>query len=352
MVSWAVSGPSASSAILRILIRSTGYSLEEIAHVAGLSPDRLSGASISYGDGLRVWEGVAELVGDPVLGHSVGCGLRLHHVGVFGPLVAHAEDVRQGLLATCRALSLALPEGGLTTSETEDSLTIRYVRPDFPVRVRHGVESLFATLVSLAREASGQRVSPERVSFTSAPPPDRAVFDDYYDAAVEFEAAVDELFFRGPLLAHRMIGDEPALLRVLEERATEVLAASGVEERAIRACRELFDAGREVTLEAAARQLGASARTLQRKLSGGGPLVPAGAGRGRPGHRRGAAAGGPRERGRDRRARRVHEPVGVRARVHPLDRPHPLALASGAVRRRRPDSGPRMRYRRRVTLAR
>ena len=270
VVSWAVSGPSASSAILRILIRSTGYSLEEIAHVAGLSPDRLSGASISYGDGLRVWEGVAELVGDPVLGHSVGCGLRLHHVGVFGPLVAHAEDVRQGLLATCRALSLALPEGGLTTSETVDSLTIRYVRPDFPMRVRHGVESLFATLVSLAREASGQRVSPERVSLTSAPPPDRAVFDDYYDAAVEFEAAVDELFFRGPLLAHRMIGDEPALLRVLEERATEVLAASGVEGRAIRACRELFDAGREVTVEAAARQLGASARTLQRKLSGEG----------------------------------------------------------------------------------
>lgn len=258
---------SASSAILRILIRATGYSLEEIVRAAGIAPERLTGGAVSYPDGMRVWQTLAELSGDPILGHTIGTGLRLHHVGVFGPLVAHAENVRAGLLATCRAFAVALPEGCLTTDQRDGAVRVRYARPQSPVWVRHGVESLFATLVSLLREASGTDVGPAEVSLSFPAPAHRAVFDHFYGTRVHFGAERDELCFEGPLLGHPMIGNEPALLRVLEERATEVLSAGGIEERAVRACREALDEGEPATLESAARRLGVSARSLQRKLA-------------------------------------------------------------------------------------
>lgn len=261
------SAPSASSAILRILIRSTGFSVEEIARAAGLSMDSLAGGAVSYGDGMRVWQAIAELAEDPILGHHIGAGLRLHHVGVFGPLVAHSEHVRAGLLATCRAFAVALPEGCLTVDDAPDELVIRYARPSHPVRVRHGVESLFATLVSLAREGSGRDVSPERVELTSPPPPDPRVFEAFYRVPVRFGTAVDRLVFRGEQLDFPMIGDEPALLRVIEERAAEVLSPGDLRERAVQVCRRLFEAQREPTLALAAKDLGLSARTLQRKLA-------------------------------------------------------------------------------------
>ena len=70
-----------------------------------------------------------------------------------------------------------------------------------------------------------------------------------------------------PAVDFPMIGDEPALLRVIEERAAEVLSPGDLRERAVQVCRRLFEAQREPTLALAAKDLGLSARTLQRKLA-------------------------------------------------------------------------------------
>lgn len=250
-------------------MRAAGLTLEDACREARVPLDAVQGSEVSYADGLRLWEAVATLTDDPVIGHSLGARMKLHQVSLFGPILAHATDLRAGLGALCQTLAMALPRGTVTWRESDAGLEVDYARPDARRRSRHGVEMIFATVVAIAREATGAHFAVAAVELDAPPPPDRGAFDRFYGARVRFDADRDRLVFPSSELALPMLGSEPELARLVADRAPSLLAAHGFEERAVRACREATEAG-SPTLAETAKRLGTSERSLQRRLSGEG----------------------------------------------------------------------------------
>jgi AraC-like DNA-binding protein len=132
-------------------------------------------------------------------------------------------------------------------------------------------EMMVAAGVQFAREASGQRIRPRRVSFSHAAPRDSSEHEAFFDCEIRFEADYDGLEFDRDTLAIPLPAADPGLSYFLVEHLRAIARdpppprAATLEGRVRQAIHVRL--GHETpTMDAVAQELGMSTRTLRRRL--------------------------------------------------------------------------------------
>jgi AraC-like DNA-binding protein len=128
----------------------------------------------------------------------------------------------------------------------------------------------FASIIHLARRATGEQITPTRVWFQHAEPNDLARYKAFFGPGLRFGQAHDELAFDVADRARPLKSADPALREMIEAHARLLLERLPPEQattaqRTRVALSEMLRGGAP-TLRSVAEKLGMPARTLQRRL--------------------------------------------------------------------------------------
>jgi AraC-like DNA-binding protein len=256
-----------ASTILASIVLNAGVTADELARASGVSRDAIvSPTFVSYDDGMKLWDAAERLTGDPLVGLTAGARITLDQLGTLGTVFMHSVDVRDALDRLARLLPLVIRPVSVSFDDGADAGTLRYVSPS---TARHGVDSMFAAILTVLRQCTRAPLAPARVALQSSPPPSIAPYIAHFGVAPAFGAASSELAFASAQLSWPMTGAEPALAALLERHAPDLLGKSApppFEARLRDAIVHAAERG-DASIEVVARRLGTSARSLQRRLS-------------------------------------------------------------------------------------
>ena len=137
-----------------------------------------------------------------------------------------------------------------------------------PAAPRAATELLFALALARGRQLTGQAWPLHRVAFRAEPPRDVRGHEEFFGVPVHFGQAVDELVFDASFLDAPCLTRDEALAAFFDRHAlasiAQLPATATFAHEVRRAIAEAL--GTDPGLEATARRLRTSARTLQRRL--------------------------------------------------------------------------------------
>lgn len=251
-----------------------GMSPDEVARALEFDPAILADphARVSYALFLRAWEELPVRCDEPAFG--------LHAAELVGALPSNVVDyvcaqvptLRESVARLLRYQRLYLDEVELELAEAEEARVTMRLRAT-SCAPRHFSEYLMATWLLRARAMVGQEFAPRRVMFQHAPPADVEPLRRMFAAPLSFREAVNGLAIRTELLAAPVRGADPSLGVLLERHASELLAKLPARDDVVHRVKgHLMRAlpGDVPAIEATAKALGSSARTLQRALQAAG----------------------------------------------------------------------------------
>ena len=224
---------------------------------------------LSYEEGMRLWEAAERLTADPTVGHRAGAQQHINELGALGAMFAHASSVRTAFEAIARTYEALVPGSRIELCPQPAWTELRYSRPPSATRSRHGVESLAAALVTMARHCTRQSFPLVRVAFDNPPPVEVEPYTRFYGVEPEWDADHVSLELREETLALRLTSADIALHRLLLDRIEELMPpARSVSPRMVRIHRAILTAVHlgDPSLAGVARELGVGRRTLQRQL--------------------------------------------------------------------------------------
>jgi AraC-like DNA-binding protein len=253
-------------------IRSAGWSDERIGRTLGLRRDQLRlERRIPLDKYFALIDLVAEVVGDPCFGLHFGAAHAFETAGVFNYIVQNSPNVGAAIANSVRYLRLIVDaaELSLEVGGSQACLVYRMTDPRI-LPSRH-----FTELV-IAYGLKGMRVivrddawTPLEIRFRHAPPGDRSPYERLFGPTILFKQNDDALVFDRRLLSQPIHTADLQLLRILETHAQEILAELPPADDLVNRL-EQFVVGAlpdaSAGLSAAARALGMSTRTLQRRL--------------------------------------------------------------------------------------
>jgi AraC-like DNA-binding protein len=268
--------PSSSVVIVRALAAAVGAcGVDPAGYLTGLGVTAAALEDVEARLPVRVianaWERAAELAGDPAFG--------LHLVERTQP---GSFDLLEYATRSCATYGAALRHLGRYYRLLEDAAEIavetegdvatvvhRVVDPRWRAP-RHGTEALLATLVKSGRRAIGSDFGLREVFFRHEAPADVTEHRRVFRAPLRFGASVSGFAFdRRWLDAPQREADE-ALRKILDRQADALLGrlptVDELQARARRAVVQLLPAS-EPTLDAVARSMAMSSRSLQRGLA-------------------------------------------------------------------------------------
>jgi AraC-like DNA-binding protein len=217
----------------------------------------------------RLWRVAAGHVADPAFGLRIGAETSVREWGLVGYAVAYSNTLGSALNRFAH-YSRVVSDALVIRIDTERDAT--WVRLDVQPALRAfrpAVDTRLAALLSACREMTGAPVTPLLVQLSYREPADVKEYERFFAAPLEFGALASSFLLRSEDLARRLAMADKTLAGYLETLADQKLASVGAErtlsERVRRALwAELSE--RTPNLEAVARALGMSARTLQRQL--------------------------------------------------------------------------------------
>jgi AraC-like DNA-binding protein len=218
----------------------------------------------------RVWTCAAERTGDCDLGLHVAQTVRPDSFGLLSYLGTASATWGEGLARVLRYFRL-LSDGSCYHLEVEGGVATVTATQDTPIDapVRHRVEFTVAVLHCYARSVLEGDWALLDVCFEHAAPIDASEHRRVFGQVPRFDAPHSGLAFADDLLGRPLHTRNPALVGLLDHLAVRMLAELPRDTTITGALRELcirhgFE--HELTLEAAARRLHLSPRTLQRRL--------------------------------------------------------------------------------------
>jgi AraC-like DNA-binding protein len=268
-----------AATILRVLIEALeemGIDWRVVLIGCEINPEQLEDpdARVSQESFEQIWITLQELTGDPCIGLHAGERVHTHAVNLFGYLMMSSATLGAGVRRVARYQQVLAGVPWIEMDEDTTSARFRIgaaARSD-DVRAMHA-EYMAALLPRMMGWVSDGEVVPEGVSFRHDA---RGPLDDYTRVLrcdVEFGARHSELVFSAATLARPSQHAEESLARLHEDFAERLLARRDEEDdvtyRVRRLLAECLESG-EADLRFVARQLGMSARSLQRQLAGEG----------------------------------------------------------------------------------
>jgi hypothetical protein len=246
-----------------------GVDVQAVLGQIGLGPDALEDVDLRMPESLlfRAWEIVVPQVGDPAFGLRVAEESELGAYDVLDYSLYYSRSVREGLDRFTRFRRIL-----------NDSLAVDLAIVDGEARLRRTVPStppedqdlVFAGLLLRLRQMSGVDLSPREVRFEHPAPADLAPWLELFRCRVSFGTAVSVLVLSARDLDLPARTSAPALVRVLERHARDLLARlpSGAtfSDRVRHSVARSLSGG-PPSLRATAKALHASPRTVQRRLA-------------------------------------------------------------------------------------
>jgi AraC-like DNA-binding protein len=225
---------------------------------------------IPSADMMLLFELAARMTKDTAFGLHVGERFDQRSYGIVGHSVITSATLGEGLRCLVRYLPIWTNVGEFKL-EIENSVAHfqwRYANWSLP-EPRHDCETSMATVVQFNR-LSGVDWKPREVWFQHRKPKDVSEHARIFRAPVRFGMPVNALLLDSRLLDVPLKGADPVTHQVIAEAADHLLAADAGEASLSQAVlsfiRQRLSSG-DFGLEHAARQLGMSRRSLQRKLS-------------------------------------------------------------------------------------
>lgn len=258
-----------ASTVLASILLNAGVSVEELARASGVSVHAIVGATfVSYDDGLRLWDAVAKLTGDPAVGLRAGARTTLDQFSVLGTMFVHSRDLRDALERLVRFLPLVIRPARVELRADERGEVFCYQSPS---TARHGVDAMLASVVKLARECTEREIVPLTVSFQSDVPCDVAPYESYFGVRPTWRQPTSELLLGRDDLSAPMRGADAALTALLEQHASALFDHGAPDQSPFEARLQLAIlaciADGDASIGTVARKLGTSVRSLQRRLS-------------------------------------------------------------------------------------
>lgn len=219
-----------------------------------------------------LWQAIGETSGDPGIGLKFGAEPRLERFHPAAIAAVCSRSFRDALQRMARYKQLTCPEE-IRVHTGSDEASVEFVfheaeeiEPDVLV------DNCLAWIWSIARRGTDGAVKPLRVELTRAAE-HRALLETHYGCRVKFKAGRNALIFRSGDLDHPFVTHNAELLALtgsqLETELQERNAGANLGEQVKHALRRSL-AGKRPTLPHVARELGLSARTLQRRLTDAG----------------------------------------------------------------------------------
>ncbi len=265
------SGFTAAAMVLRPLLacaRRRGVNGNAVLHQLGLRPEVLDDADYRIPEALlfRAWDIVGAQVGDPAFGLRVAEESGLGAYDVLDFALYYSDSVREGLDRLVRFHRI-----------NNDSLAMDVVVHHGEARVRRVYSStppedqdlVFAAIYLRIRQMSGVEIRPREVRFQHAAPANPSPWRELFHCPVRFGQPVSVLILAERDLDLPAKAAKPALVKVLERHARDLLArlppGTAFADRIRHSIARTLSGG-PPSLRATAKALHASPRTVQRRL--------------------------------------------------------------------------------------
>lgn len=217
-----------------------------------------------------LWARAYELSRDPVLSLHAAEACPIGAYKVIDYMGANAATVGEAFRFSSRYFPLVNTAVRLPIDESGDPVTFDVEDESGPAGVtRPYAEYCLAAFVLHVRGTTGVPFPVRRVTFVHPAPADTSEHERVFGCPVAFGAAHNRLELDRAVWETPTTGAQPGVLQVLAEHAELLLRnlprGPGLVERTRRAIGERLRGG-DPSLDAVARELGTSGRTLQRRL--------------------------------------------------------------------------------------
>jgi AraC-like DNA-binding protein len=243
-----------------------------LLHDVGLSRQTLEDpdARLPGSQAAELWVAAYRLSADPVLSLHAAEACPLGAYKVIDYMASSARTVGEAFRYSARYFKLINTAVRLPIDESADPVTFDVIDETSAVGVsRQYAEYCFAVFLLHVRAATGVSFPLRSVSFTHLAPKDVSEHARVFGCPVRFEAEHTRMCFDRETWETPTKGAHPGVLAVLAEHAEHLLEklprGPDLVERTRRAIGERLRGG-DSSLEAVARELGQSARSLQRHL--------------------------------------------------------------------------------------
>jgi AraC-like DNA-binding protein len=213
----------------------------------------------------------AEATGDDHFGLRFGATRALDSSTVLGYILRNSPSIGAAIRNAARYVRVHVDgvQISLMSSGPEARLVYRLTDPSIAIS-RHYAELLMVYAMHVFRLAAEESWSPDEVWFRHGPPADLAPYGDYFGARVRFHQSDYTTVFDRSILGRPLRAFDQQLLGILEEHAETILAQLPPLDDDLLGRLEQFVVGAlpddRAGISAAARALGMSTRTLQRRL--------------------------------------------------------------------------------------
>jgi AraC-like DNA-binding protein len=247
-----------------------GVDVPRTLRAAGLRPVLPENArlQLSTRDFFAVWEAIAQVSGDPAIGLRIGAETSREQLDIASLSALHSANLREALKKLARYKRLTCPEDiSIDVRNGEAAVTFRWLLADgFTPDLL--IDAMFASTVALAQRGSGRAIKPRRLELTRrAADPSRLA--RHFGCEIVFDAPADVLVFDAGSLDIPFITHNEDLLEVVLPSLDAGIAALAQQSFAAQVDAVLSRGmqGQRPSVEALARELAISPRTLQRRLA-------------------------------------------------------------------------------------
>ncbi len=233
---------------------------------------------------LELLEAAVACTGDAQLGLHIAESASPRRFDLLNYIFTHSANVRESMRRAQRYLRLWNEGFSFEEEESDGKAFLRFVPRGFVAdRRSEGLRQLFdlstVTLVRNVRMNADPSFSPEEVHYFTEAHASAQEHQRYFGGMIRFAQPVTQVIFPARVLELPMRGADPTLGEVLLRHAEELLAkqptaSDSWTDRVRGLVYERFGKG-DTRLEALARQLSVSARSLQRRLSDEGTTLAA-----------------------------------------------------------------------------
>jgi len=221
-----------------------------------------------------IWEAADRAIGDPDLGiHIAERGITAAGFGVVGYLIRASATVGEAIVRAGQFHRLIKDRGHCDLQLVKnDAMIVDVPEADRPAWPRPIAELIMANYVQLTRVWTRERVMPREVRFQHARPRDIRELERFFGTRLKFDQPQNAVIFDRGALELPLTTAEPGLAMYLElaaqTRLDQMPAPSLIDEVKTAIADELR-AG-DVDIERVASRVGATPRSLQRRLRGEG----------------------------------------------------------------------------------
>jgi AraC-like DNA-binding protein len=249
-----------------------GLDAPRLAHAWGLERALTDvDARFAYGAWLSLWRDIAQRSGSESVGIEAAKRLPWGHWDVIDYLIGTSENL--GTALTRFERYFALISTAVTHTLERDGERVQLVRrypADTFTSLLAPAEFSFASVVIRLRIALGApNWVPLAVHFASPGPKDDSAQRQLFGCPVRFDAPIGAIVMEASALDLRLKEPDPELSRILEKHAEQLIGQLDTSSDLVSRTRWAIVNGlrdNEISVAGAARALGMSARTLQRRL--------------------------------------------------------------------------------------